>query len=40
VIEAPGHSELGVQSGRKNQLACFQLCILSVNKVDVPVFLK
>ena len=39
-IEARGHSELGAQLGRKNQLACFQLCILSVNKVDVPVFLK
>jgi len=25
-IEAQGHSELGAQSGRKNQLACSVLC--------------
>jgi len=25
-IEAPGHSELGVQSGRINQPACFLIC--------------
>jgi len=25
-IEAPGRSELGAQSGRKNPLACLSLC--------------
>jgi len=26
-IEAPGHSELGAQSGRKNQPACLYICL-------------
>jgi len=37
-IEARGHSELGAQSGRKNQPACFFLVItfewLTINTVD------
>ena len=26
-IEARGHSKLGTQSGRKNQLACLSVCV-------------